>query len=71
MGDDQYERSLGDDDASYTTATPMWTAFMTEVVNGIPHGELPVRRPQGIHPRVVEYMSGEGPRSTMLYFKDR
>ncbi len=68
MGDDEYERSLGDEDASYTTATPMWTDYMRRVVAGVPHRMVPVRRPEGISPRISSYMSGEGPRSVMLYF---
>jgi penicillin-binding protein 1A len=68
VGDDDYERSLGDEDASYTLATPMWTDFVRRLVAGVPHRMVPVRRPDGIRPRVVEYMSGEGPRSVMLYF---
>ncbi|HWB74124.1 MAG TPA: penicillin-binding transpeptidase domain-containing protein, partial [Nannocystaceae bacterium] len=35
VGDDTYERSLGDEDASYTTATPMWTDFMRRMAAGI------------------------------------
>ncbi|MBL8943041.1 MAG: hypothetical protein JNK45_07850, partial [Myxococcales bacterium] len=69
MGDDTYERSLGDEDASYTTATPMWTDFMRRVAAGMPHRMVPVRRPDGIRPRVVQWEGGEGAmRNAMLYF---
>lgn len=69
MGDDTYERSMGEEDASYTTATPMWTDYMTEVVEGIPHTDVPVWRPRGIRSRMVDYQSGGMPRQTVLYFK--
>ncbi|MFZ6179841.1 penicillin-binding protein 1A [Nannocystis pusilla] len=74
MGDDTYERSLGDEDASYTTATPMWTQFMAGVVAGIPHENLPLHRPPGISSRNVDARNGEEPSAGMpsatLYFKD-
>ncbi|MFO0636332.1 MAG: transglycosylase domain-containing protein [Nannocystaceae bacterium] len=68
MGDDTYERSLGDEDASYTTATPMWTDFMRRLIAGIPHRMVPVRRPAGVRPRLVEWEGGESMRTAMLYF---
>jgi len=69
MGDDTYERSLGDEDASYTTATPMWTDYMRRVAAGMPHRMVPVRRPDGIRPRLVAWEGGEGTsRTAMLYF---
>lgn len=69
MGDDTYERSLGDEDASYTTATPMWTDFMRRLAAGLPHRMVPVRRPDGIRPRIVTWEGGEGAaRNAMLYF---
>jgi len=71
MGDDTYERSLGDEDASYTTATPMWTDFMRRAAAGMPQRMVPVRRPDGVRPRVVEWEGGEGTaRTAMLYFHD-
>jgi penicillin-binding protein 1A len=70
MGDDTYERSMGDVEASYTTATPMFTEYMEHVVAGIPHREIPIARPPGVHPRVVSFTAGETQRSAMLYFKD-
>lgn len=68
VGDDTYERSLGDEDASYTTATPMWTDFMRRMAAGIPHRMVPVRRPEGIRPRMVQWEGGEAMRTAMLYF---
>lgn len=74
MGDDTYERSLGDEDASYTTATPMWTQFMTPVVAGIPHEPLPLYRPPGISNKNVDARTGGDPVAGMpsatLYFRD-
>jgi penicillin-binding protein 1A len=70
MGDDVYERSMGDVEASYTTATPMFTDYMSEVVVGIPHREVPVAKPPGVHPRMVAFTAGESQRSALLYFKD-
>jgi penicillin-binding protein 1A len=69
MGDDQYERSLGDEDASYTTATPLFTDFMAEVVAGVPHAELPLRRPPGVRAKLVRFTTGAGDRSALLYVK--
>lgn len=71
MGDDEYERSMGDEEASYTTATPLWTDFMTTVVDGIPHPtNLPVDRPPGIRSKSVEFETGIETRSAVLYFRD-
>jgi penicillin-binding protein 1A len=58
MGDDEYERSLGDEEASYTTATPMWRDYMERVVAGIPHDKVPVERPPGVSSRLVDFVSG-------------
>jgi len=70
MGDDEYERSMGDEEASYTTATPLWTDFMKTVVAGIPHPEsLPTHRPEGVSQRFVEYEAGIDKESALLYFR--
>lgn len=69
MGDDRYERSLGDEEASYTTATPMWTDYMEGVVKDIPHQRVPLRRPPGIRSKLVSFMAGEKHREAVLYFK--
>jgi penicillin-binding protein 1A len=69
MGDDKYERSMGDEEASYTTATPMWTDYMTSVVEGIEHGPVPLRRPPGIRSRSVQFESGGGVHSAVMYSK--
>ena len=70
MGDDTYERSLGDEEASYTTATPMWTDYMTGVVEGIPHTKLtPGGLPPGIRSKNVSFEAGGETKSAILYFR--
>ena len=44
--DDRNERSLGDEDASYTTAIPMWADFMAIVVAGRDNGKVPDHSPR-------------------------
>ena len=61
MGDDTYERSMGDEDASYTTATPLWTEFMARLVADVPHGAVPLRRPAGISRVIVDSRLGGSP----------
>lgn len=71
MGDDEYERSMGDDEASYTTATPLWTDFMEVVIEDLPHPDsLPARRPPGVYSRAVEFEVGIAKESATLYFRD-
>ena len=74
MGDDTYERSMGAEDASYTTATPLWTDYMKGVVAGVPHDQLPVHRPPGISSKTVDARTGKDPIAgqvqATLYFKD-
>jgi penicillin-binding protein 1A len=74
MGDDTYERSMGDMDASFTTATPMWTEYMTKVVEGVPHDDVPNFRPPGIRSQVVDAASGGEPivgmPQAVLYFRE-
>jgi penicillin-binding protein 1A len=74
MGDDAYERSLGDEEASYTTATPLWTEFMTEAVRDLTHEQLPLRRPAGITMRVADLITGTEPipgqQTVALYYRE-
>lgn len=74
MGDDTYERSLGEEDASYTTAVPLWQQYMTAVVDGVPHDALPRVRPPGLTTRVVDARTGKevvpGMPSATLYLKE-
>ncbi len=69
MGDDTYERSMGDEEASYTTATPLWADYMEQVVANIPHDKVPRDRPPGIRSKSVTYMAGDKQRSAPMYFK--
>jgi penicillin-binding protein 1A len=74
VGDDTYHRSLGDEEASYTTAAPMWTDFMKEVVKDIPHRKLPLSRPPGLITRQVDARTGgepiDGLPQATLYLKE-
>ena len=74
MGDDTYERSLGAEDASYTTAVPLWRQYMTTVVAGVPHEPLPRTRPPGLATRAVDARTGKevvpGMPSATLYLKE-
>ncbi|MCA9709273.1 MAG: hypothetical protein KDK70_25740, partial [Myxococcales bacterium] len=69
MGDDQYERSMGDEEASYTTATPLWSDFMEHVVEGIPHEAVPTHKPEGVHSKSVTFEEGVETKSAVLYFR--
>ncbi len=73
VGDDTYERSIGDEDASYTTALPMWTDFMERATHGIPHGDVPLERPPGLESQWLHAKSGEEPipgePSALMYFR--
>lgn len=54
---------MGDDEASYTTATPLWADFMKEVVgrSAKRHGPLPRKKPPGIQTRTVDARRGGSP----------
>ena len=65
MGDDTYERSMGDEDASYTTVVPMWTNFMKKVVEGAPHEHVPGPRPPGLSSRIADARTGGPPVAGM------
>ena len=53
------ERSLGDEEASYTTAIPLWTEFMKVVVADRKLGKLPPEPPpEGIGKLVVDATHG-------------
>jgi penicillin-binding protein 1A len=70
--DDASYRSLGDDEASYTTAIPMWADFMKAFVGQRKYTQLPTLRPPGITSRVAEAAHGgppiEGLPIATLYF---
>jgi penicillin-binding protein 1A len=73
--DDRNERSLGDEDASYTTAIPMWTDFMKIVVEGRTLDKIPPSTPEGIGQLVVDATHGGPPvagmpQATIYYRRD-
>jgi penicillin-binding protein 1A len=74
MGDDTYQRSLGEEDASYTTTVPMWQQYMNHVVEGVPHDQVPRVRPPGLTMKVVDARTGKDPQPGMLqatlYYKE-
>jgi penicillin-binding protein 1A len=59
--DDRNERSLGDLDASYTTAIPLWTAFMKRVVADRTLDKIPPYVPEGIGNMIVDATHGGPP----------
>lgn len=59
--DDRNERSLGDDEASYTTSIPMWTRFMREVVEDRPHAKIPEWQPPEIGRKTIDATHGGPP----------
>ncbi|EDM77547.1 penicillin-binding protein, 1A family [Plesiocystis pacifica SIR-1] len=71
--DDRSERSLGDEEASYTTATPMWTRFMAARVDGLEHARIPGETPEGVGKKLVDATKGGDPRAGMpaatIYFR--
>lgn len=72
--DDRNERSLGDEEASYTTAIPLWTEYMKHVVDGRTLDKLPPEPPPpGIGKLVVDATRGGPPVAGMpqatIYFR--
>jgi penicillin-binding protein 1A len=63
--DDRNERSLGDLEASYTSAVPMWADFMELWVAGRERGPLPFERPPGITSRTADATYGGPPVAGM------
>jgi penicillin-binding protein 1A len=72
--DDRNERSLGDEDASYTTAIPMWTEFMQVVVDDRKHDKIPQHTPAGIGRATVDATRGGPPVAGMpqatIYYRE-
>lgn len=58
--DNAQERSMGDEEASYTTAIPLWADFMKGVVgeDAKLHGPLPRRKVPGLSSRRVDARRG-------------
>ena len=74
IGDDNYRRPLGEKEASYTTAIPMWANYMKEATRGRPHGKLPVEPPDGLHSKTVDFITGKPPgpdtkKTVTIYFR--
>ena len=71
--DDRNERSLGDEEASYTTAIPMWTEYMKTVVEGREHEPIPGPTPPGVGKLVVDATHGgepvEGMPAATIYYR--
>ncbi len=77
--DDRNERSLGDLDASYTTAVPMWTDFMRALLaldDGGPRSyeKIPQHKPAGIGNKVIDATTGGPPVAGMptaqIFFRE-
>jgi penicillin-binding protein 1A len=70
--DDASFRSMGDEEASYTTSIPMWSEFMSEFTEGVQHLKIPGEIPPGITKRTVEATHGgppiEGMPMATLYY---
>jgi penicillin-binding protein 1A len=66
--DNVQERSLGDEEASYTTATPLWTDFMGKIVENHENEylNLPQRRPAGFTTQTVDAKTGGLPVPNQL-----
>jgi penicillin-binding protein 1A len=61
IGDDTYQRPLGEKEASYTSAIPMWANYMKAAVSTRPHKELPMHRPDGLKSTVIDFITGGPP----------
>ncbi|NVB41436.1 PBP1A family penicillin-binding protein [Pseudenhygromyxa sp. WMMC2535] len=73
--DDRNERSLGDEDASYTTAIPMWADFMKQVVGEREYPQIPGEPPEGVGRKQVDATHGGTPvpgmpAATIYYRQD-
>lgn len=74
--DDRNERSLGDEEASYTTAIPLWTDYMKFVVEGRELAKIPQHTPEGLGRLVVDATHGGPPvagmpQATIYYRTDQ
>ena len=72
--DDRNERSLGDLDASYTTAVPLWTEFMADLVVGRDYEPIPQHKPAGIGSKIIDATAGGPPVPGMptaqIYYRE-
>jgi penicillin-binding protein 1A len=74
--DNRNERSLGDEEASYTTAIPLWSDYMKLVVEGHTLDKIPAHTPAGIGRLVVDATHGGPPvagmpQATIYYRTDQ
>jgi penicillin-binding protein 1A len=73
IGDDTYQRPLGEKEASYTSAIPMWANYMRDAIGKRPHTDLPIKRPAGLKTAVVDLITGGAPKpdskSVVIYFR--
>lgn len=73
IGDDSYQRPLGEKEASYTTAIPMWANFMKDAVHGRPLTELPMQRPDGLSSAIIDQNTGGAPaadaKTVRIYYR--
>jgi penicillin-binding protein 1A len=63
--DDRNERSLGDEEASYTTAIPLWTDYMKLVVEGKELEKIPQHTPEGLGRLLIDATKGGPPVAGM------
>ena len=59
--DDASYRSLGDEEASYTTSIPMWARFMEAFAGDRAYEQIPTYKPPGILKKVVDASHGGPP----------
>jgi penicillin-binding protein 1A len=74
--DDRNERSLGDEEASYTTAIPLWTDYMKVVVEGRKLDKIPQHTPEGLGRLLIDATKGGPPvagmpQATIYYRTDQ
>lgn len=73
IGDDSYQRMLGDKEASYTSAIPAWANYLRDVVGKRPQAELPLERPPGLQSTVIDFQTGGAPkagdRTVRIYYR--
>ncbi|MFH1131201.1 MAG: penicillin-binding transpeptidase domain-containing protein, partial [Pseudomonadota bacterium] len=73
IGDDNYQRMLGQKDASHTTSIPMWANYMKAALGERPQSELPINKPSGLATTVIDMQSGappqEGRPSVQIFYR--
>jgi penicillin-binding protein 1A len=73
VGDDTYQRPLGEKEASYTSSIPMWAEYMRDAVGKRPHRELPLDKPDGLKSAIVDSLTGGAPKPdskpVRIYFR--